>query len=716
MNSNRQSIKHILALECGSWRKTFFLEKNRYSLGRNSTNTLFCYHRVISRTHAQIIKLNYESLLNPEQSENVFWLVDGDFFGNRSTNGVYVNGKKTLCQVLHPGDIIFFGGIDVKGKYDIVDLHSKTFFSLSSSSNYQSLLSPDLVNQNASGLTIFSTFTDDNFDGLELASLGILIVDLSTGKILKVNQSYCQMLGYSPSDVIGLPLSDLDASEKEIIDYDLSILQKYHVRGDRASVHRRKNKQLINVIVKSMPIHYDERKCVLLSVENNQDLQKLEYLLRYQNYHDLTTNLANKSLLEKQLACSLGFNSLKQSQIALIKIKINQWNNLTNERAIVSTKQILEKFISLVKSSLSSLDCFCRCSDDEYYILKEEIEDKSQAYSLINKILKDCKNQIIINGNPIILSINCGIAIHPENGKSIEELMKNASLALEYSYTYGVDNCQFFHQYIGKIIKNINENQSLIYELISQDNLAIKYQPIFDANTQKILSLNSLICLKNNQDKNLEIIEILAIIKRLNYDADLLFWNLEKVLENYKLWVKKLDKFEFNISLKVLLSTLIKPKIINQISELFNSQNQWPQLELEIILDYDYLEEKTIFQTLNNQYNQSDNGKINSLPLLFSLFNPDVNNILNLQKKKIKLNSLKIPAKLVDKLAENSLEANLISHLVNVSKCLEINIIAEGVNTESQRDILLNLGCEKMQGLFFSPPLSSEEVINFLPK
>lgn len=708
MNNNYHSIKHILALECGSWKKTFFLEKNRYSLGRNSTNTLFCYHRVISRNHAQIIKLNYESLVNPDQWESVFWLVDGDFLGNRSTNGVYVNGKKTSCQVLHPGDIIFFGGIDVKAKYDIVDLHSKTFFSISSS-DFKSLFSPDLLNTSASGLTIFSTFTEDNFEGLELATVGILIVDLSTGKILKVNQYYCQMFGYSPADIIGLNLSDLDASEKDIINYDLSILQKYHVRGDRTSVHRRKNKQLINVTVKSIPINYDEKKCILLSVENNQDLQKLEEVLRYQNYHDLATNLANKSLLEKQLAWSLGFNSLKKGQIALIKIKINHWDSLINEMEIASIEQLLEKFISQVKSLLSSLDCFCHYSDDEYYILKEEIEDKSQVYNFVNKLLTDCQKPIIINGKPIILSINCGLAIHPENGKTKEELIKNADLALEYSYNYGVDNCQFFHQYIQQNINNRNKNKALIYDIINQNKFNLKYQPIFNVKTQQILSLNSLICLEQ-EDKKLDNIDILALVKKLNYDGELLLWNLETIIKDYHSWGKKPPKSPFPISLKVLLSTLLKPKIINKINHLINSKNSHPQLELEIILDYDCITEKTMLQTLNN----NPDNKINTLPLLFSLFNPDVNNILNLQKRKIKLNSLKIPAKLINKLTEKSLEAHLISHLVEVSKTLEINIIAEGVNTENQKEILLNLGCENMQGLYFSQPVSSEEVSKIL--
>ncbi len=716
MNSNNKSIKHILAVECGSWKKTFFLDRNRYSVGRNSTNTFFCHHKAISRNHAHIIRLNYESLVNVGESENIFWLVDGDFFGNRSTNGVYVNGQKSTCQQLNPGDVIFFGGIDVKAKYDIVDLSSKTFFSISSP-DYKSLFTSDLNNSDDGDLSIFSSFSAENLEALELVSQGVLIVDIETTKILKVNQYYCQMFGYSSGEIIGLKLSDLDGYERDIIEYDLSILQKYHVRGDRPSIHRDKNKRLVHVIVKTIPLNYEGKKCVLLSVKNNQDLQKLEDILRYQRYHDLRTNLANKSLLEKQLAWSLGFNSLKESHIALIKIKINNWDNITNQSAIASyspsqissTNQLFEKFIAIVKNQLSSLDCFCRYSEDEYFILKQEIENKSQAHSLIKKILEEIKKPIKIDKKAIIFNVNCGIAIHPENGKYVDELINNASLALEYSYQNVVNNYQFYEVDISKKIKEKNQEIFFISDIISEGNFLIKYNPVFEVNTQEVLGLDTYIFCNKYEDKELDEIEVLTIAKSLNYDDNLLLWTWEEVSKNYQSWIKKQGEIDIKISLKVLFSTFIKPEFITNINKFINTQNHHPQWELEIVLDIDFLEQKSMFSLVENMTNN-----ILSLPVNLALFNPDINNLINLYRHNIKINCLKIPATLITNLEANSLETNMISHLISISKSLNIKIIAEGVNNESQKNILLNLGCQTMQGLFFSQPLLSEEVASFL--
>lgn len=103
--------------------------------------------------------------------------------------------------------------------------------------------------------------------------------------------------------------------------------------------------------MKSVPINYQEQKCILVSVENNSNLQKLEDALRYQSSHNLSTNLGNKNLLEKQLAWSLGFNSLKESNIALIKIKVNQWDNISNYFSQEIVSKLLENLIFIIKKT-----------------------------------------------------------------------------------------------------------------------------------------------------------------------------------------------------------------------------------------------------------------------------------------------------------------------------------------------------------------------------
>ncbi|MTF37424.1 EAL domain-containing protein [Cyanobacterium aponinum] len=705
MKINQNYIKHILAVECGSWKKTFFLDKDNYSIGRNSTNTFFCHHRVISRNHAHIIRVNYQSLVDSERSHNIFWLMDGDFFGRKSTNGIYVNGKKCFCAKLNPGDIIFFGGIDVKAKYDIVNLQSKTFFSIAFP-EYKSIFEEEIKESDISDLSIFSTFTDENFSILELISQGVFIVNLESSEIVKVNQNYCEMLGYSTSEIIGLKLQDLDCCEKEIIKQDLSILAKNTVKSCRYSIHKGKNKKLINVLVKSVPINYQEQKCILVSVENNSNLQKLEDALRYQSSHDLSTNLGNKNLLEKQLAWSLGFNSLKESNIALIKIKINQWENISNYFSQETVSKLLENFILIIKKSLSSIDCLCQISANEYIILKEEVINESQVNTFIEQILNDLRQPIVINGNSIILNINFGVAIHPQDGQNLHELIKNTNITLESSYDYGSSNYLFFTENIAKSITIKNKNIMLMSNVISNNRFILKYYPIISTKTEILKGFNATISLLE-ENKELQELDILLKVKESNYDQDLLLWSLEQILKDYNSWMKDRQTFDIKIGLKVLLSTLMKDNVIDKVSELIAPENQFPCIELEIVLDNSIVEENLVLERLNILSNSSLN---------YGLFSPDIQTFFAFMREKIKVNTLKTSPRLIKNLEGNSGEEKLISCGVDLAQFLNVNLVIEGVSTENQKDILSSIGCDGMQGLFFSPALESEKVPYFLEK
>ncbi len=125
--SNDSSFRHILALDLNSLKKTIFLEKNTYSIGRNYTSSIVIHHRLISRNHATLLKVSYRDI---KKNNDIFWILDGDLKGNRSTNGIYVNGKRCLSHELKPGDTIVFGGNEIKAKYDILDVSSKQLISL----------------------------------------------------------------------------------------------------------------------------------------------------------------------------------------------------------------------------------------------------------------------------------------------------------------------------------------------------------------------------------------------------------------------------------------------------------------------------------------------------------------------------------------------------------------------------------------------------------
>lgn len=700
--NNSNSIRHILAIESGTWKKNFFLDKNSYSIGRNFTNSLIINHRVISRNHSSLIKVNYLSQKDNNQEENIFWIIDGDLKGNRSTNGIYVNGKQCFCHRLKPGDVIFFGGIEVKAKYDMIDLETKTFFSTNPEKQV-SIFTKQVNDIEAMTLSL-PIIKNQDLEKFELMAEGVLVIDLESRKILTTNSSYSHIVDYSFDDLISLTIDDLFLVEKEIIQYDLDIINNYNITISKESIHRKKDGSLVNVLVHYNPVIYNNKKSLFVSVQNINDLKKVEDAIRFQINHDSVSNLPNKRLFIEQLSLSLGFNKIKQDDLGIIKLRLNNWRSIIDNLNIDNEGKLLQEIVKQIKSTLSAGDTMAKWSDDEYIIMIEEAKNNDNN-DKVDRIIKDILTNInkpwTIENKNFLITVNFGISIHPQDGNNIQELLTKASRALESSYHQSVNNYQY---YTPRSIEEPVILDTLVFETLKTENLLVRYNPIINTENLESFTLNTTIDIKNSQDKNLKDIEILTTASSIGLSYNLIFQWLNKIADDIKLWQEN-GIVAPTISLKILLSSLLDSKFVDNLMEIIK-EKKLVNLEIEIIADQEVFDLKLIEENL---------GKLKALGILFTLFDFDVVKFNELDHNKVKFTSLKISDYLTKDLEDNSPKRPLIYSIISLANALNVNLIAEGINTKTQRDILINLGCKKMQGMLFSCSLSGEEMLNFSP-
>lgn len=698
MNKNN-SIRHILAVESGNWKKNFFLDKNSYSIGRNSTNSLIINHRVISRNHSSLIKVTYSSQKDSNQEENLFWIVDGDLKGNRSTNGIYVNGKQCLCHALKPGDVIFFGGMEVKAKYDIIDLETKTFFSTNPEKQV-SIFTQETDNINNSTLSL-PIIKNQDLEKFELVAEGILIIDLESHKILTANSSYSEIVDYPFSDLISLTIEDLWVLEKDITDHNLEIINNYNMTIAKESIHRKKDGNLVYVFVHYNPIIYNNKKSLFVSVQNINNLKKIEDAIRFQTNHDSVSNLPNKRLFIEQLSLSLGYNKIKQDDLGIIKLRLNNWKDIIESLNIDSEGKLLQEVVKQIKSTLSAGDTIAKWSDDEYIIMIEEAKNNDKVDRIIKDILTNINKTWTIENQSFLMTVNFGVSIHPQDGNNIKELLKKASKALESSYHQSVNNYQY---YTPSLIDEPIRLDKLVFETLQTQNLLVKYNPIINTQNLEFFTLNSTISIENNQEEKLTDVLILTTASAINLTSNLIYQWLNKIAEDIKLWEEN-GIVAPSISIKILLSCLLDTIFVDSLVKII-TEKKLMTLELDIICDREVFNLKLVEENL---------VKLKELGILFSVFDFDVVKFNELDNNKVKFTTLKISDSLTKDLEDNSPKRPLIYSIISLANALNVKIIAEGITTETQRDILINLGCEEMQGMLFSTSLSGEEILNFSP-
>ncbi|BAQ66392.1 EAL domain-containing protein [Geminocystis sp. NIES-3709] len=698
MNSNHP-IRHILAVESGTWKKNFFLDKNTYSIGRNSTNSFIINHRVISRNHASLIKVTYFSQKDSHQSESIFWLVDGDLKGNRSTNGIYVNGKQCFSHLLKPGDIVFFGGIEVKAKYDIVNLETKTFFSFNSQEQI-SIFNEEMSEFESTDLSL-PVIENKDLEKFELISEGILIIDLDTQQVLMANSTYSNIVDYPFSDIISLKVEDLFVIHKDVISHDFNVIKNYHISSIRESIHRKKDNSLVSVLVKYTPIIYNKKRCLFVSVQDINELKKIEDIIRFQTNHDPLTNLPNKRLFMEQLSLSLGHNHIKQEELAIIKLRLNYWREISSFLNIDPENKFLHNLIKQIKNTLSAGDTIAKWSDDEYIIMIEEAKNHDKIDRVIKNILANINKVWTIEDKCFLITLNFGISIHPQDGKNIQELLDNASKALRLSYIKSINSYQYYNS---ELIEPQKSLENLVFQAIKAKSLSVKYDPIVNTQNQEFFNLNSRISLKDNEEEALTDISILTTASSMGLTPNLIHWWLESINQDIKLW-EETGIIIPKISVKILLSSLGDSEFVKYLVEIIKEKNII-NLELDIICDRSIFDLKLIEENL---------VKLNEIGVSFALFDFDVTKFSDLDNNKVKFSTLKISDSLTSNLEDNSPKRPLIYSIISLANALNVKVIAEGISTETQRDILVNLGCEEMQGILFTPSLSAEKIITFCP-
>lgn len=696
MNSHN-SIRHILAIESGTWKKKFFLDKNSYSIGRNSTNSLIINHRVISRNHASLIKVTYTQKKS-NLSESIFWLIDGDLKGNRSTNGIYVNGKQCTCHRLQPGDVILLGGVEVKAKYDIVNVDTKTFFSVNPPDNFPLFLPPnvDYIEKSKPDLPLV---TNQDLEKFELMSEGILIIDGDNRQVITANSSYCYLTDYIFSDLISLKFEDLFLSENNIIDYDFNLLQNNSFSSKREAIQLTKNSNFINVLICLNPISYNHHPCLLISVENINELKKGEEIIRFQTNYDYATNLPNKKLFIEQLFLALGHNKLKDEHLAIIKLRLNNWREISYALDIDYQHKLLQNILKQIKTFLTAGDTIAKWSDDEYVIMIEDVKNQDKLTERIENIITNINQLWSINDRNFLININLGISIHPLHGEDTFTLLKNASLALEASYQKTFDNYQYYNHELNYQQKS---TQLLIFEAIKNNKIKIKYFPIINIHNPELFSIHAIFY--GEEIESLDSASILKESVHLKLISNLIKDLFNQMASDINVW-KDNHLMITKITVDMLISCLLDPDYIDYLIKIIKTKNI-SNLEINIILDID---------NFNGDLLNHNLSKLNELGITFNFYDFDIVKLKTIDNSKVTFSGLKISSSLTKNIEDNSPKRPLIYNLISLANSLNIKVIAEGINSETQKDILVNLGCKEMEGMFFTPPLSGNEVLTFSP-
>lgn len=426
----------------------------------------------------------------------------------------------------------------------------------------------------------------------------------------------------------------------------------------------------------------------------HRQLEENNDTLYYLAHHDALTGLRNRLYLYEEIETQL-FDSTMIS--ALLFMDIDNFKFVNDSLGHSIGDELLIQ-ISKRLTTISSNNCYLvRLGGDEFVFFIREMEHTDTAYEFALKIIELFSSPFKIQENALMLTVSIGISISPENGTNIDALLRNADMAMYKVKDNGKNGISFFNQHIKEeLLERINI-EKYFDKALKEDEFIIHYQPQIITNTHEIDGFEALIRWNSPELGMLSPLKFISIAEETGFIIPLGEW----ILRSSCKYIKKLNfslNRNFKISVNISVIQLMQEDFISMVRDIITELEFPPHLlELEIT-------ESVIMESadlLSGKF-----GELRSMGIRIALddFGTGYSSLAYL--KQIPITTLKVDKLFIDDIVSLDSGINLADIIINLGHKMNLSIVAEGVETSAQAQYLRSNGCDKIQGYFYSKPLT----------
>jgi len=534
---------------------------------------------------------------------------------------------------------------------------------------------------------------------------GILWLDEQSKNIMEVNKAYCEIIGYTEAELLNMTIYNLMAMEASIIDSDLLQVarQKPYYLGE--VVHIAKNGSMITLQMKVSLTKFNGNNAFCCVVNDLSERKKSEEKLEYQEFHDPLTNLGNRKLLQKQLALAIAQAQKQPTLMAVVFLDLDSFKHINTSFGHTLGDKLLQQFAKRLLSCVRTDDKVARWGGDEFVILLPEIRNKEDTMQLGNRIFQALKKPFYIQTQEIRLKMSMGIALYPQDGEYAETLLKNADAALYRTKQQGRNHYQFYNSNMSSEATLVFKLENHLHRAIENEEFLLDYQPQFNIKNQKITGMEAFLRWNHPEFGLLNAQKFMKLAEKTDLIIKIGKWILKTACNQNMAWQKAGLKplvVTVNICLKEFHQANFS-QVVTEVLDETGLDAEW--LELEIT-------EKMLRQNLTLAYKTIRD--LHQLGVRLALDDFGTGNSSLGYLKQFSFQTLKLDRTFIRDLSGSAQEKAIIAAAIAMGEGFNLRVVAEGVETKKQLDLLNQLECQEAQGNILSPTLSKINATKFL--
>lgn len=545
-----------------------------------------------------------------------------------------------------------------------------------------------------------------------------LLAEYSTDLITKyrgdgyctyASPSVCNVLGYDADDLIGNHVfhffhpDDLkskrriftkftDSSTKDVICYRVRTKDERYIWLETSTtvITHHQSDEIIEIIAVSRDI-----------TERKETEERLLYLANY----DSLTGLPNRALFRDRLKRSVVRAQRNSTQVALLFIDLDRFKTINDSLGHHAGDQLLRGVARRLKQFARQGDTIARLGGDEFTVILEGINDSEDAVIVAEKILELMTPPFTLDGHKIVVTPSIGITLFPNDADDMKSLLKNADTAMYRSKEQGGNCFQFYTSDMNEKAMEYLVLETSLRHALEREEFQLHYQPQIDLHTHNIIGIEALLRWDNPERGLLKPNEFIPFTEETGLIEPIGEWVLRNACKEAVGW-HKMGLPEFRVAVNLSLRQFVANDFVSLVASVLEETGLSPShLELEItesFLAYDV--DKTA-ETLRELHKLGVQLSIDDFGTGYSSLS---------YLKRYPLNTLKIDQSFVKDIMKNSDDSTIAEAIIAMGQSLNLNVIAEGVETEEQVCFLRGRGCDWIQGHLISEPLCSDDFQTWL--
>ncbi len=554
----------------------------------------------------------------------------------------------------------------------------------------------------------------DTFETLfEKSADGILIIE--DGKFIQCNEKIVEMLHYhSKEDLLNVRPSELSPEfqpdgrrSDEKAEEMISIAQK---KGSHQFewVHTKANGKNFVTEVTLTAITLNNRNVLHViwrdiseKKKAQQELLEQKDILDYQAHHDGLTGLPNRVLFNDRLEHGIEHVQRHSMKLALFFIDLDYFKQINDSLGHQVGDKVLIAVAERLKAKIRSEDTLARLGGDEFTIIMEDLKDVEDASLLAHKIEEVLAQPIHIEGHTLYISCSMGISLYPQDDTDANNLIKYADAAMYKAKEEGRNNFQFYASEMTEFTLERMVMKSSLRDAIDNKEFILYYQPQIDVTTGKLTGMEALIRWQHPKMGLIHPQKFITLAKESGLIVEIDRWVMTTAMKQMTQWYHEgLEPgvLALNLSMRQLRSDDFID-ILEESLKTAEFKSEW--LEFEVTED-------EVMQKPEESIMKLEEISRMGINITIDDFGTGYSSLAYL--KRLPVSKLKIDQSFVQGLPNDKEDAAIVKAIIALAKSLGLDLIAEGVETDAQKEFLLASGCKHIQGYHCGKAVPAEEI------